>query len=1116
MILFKLIKKSIFIWLVLSAVCLSNDEMPINLEYSDFFEIVRGISKDTIYITGSTRFSHGDGKLFADSAIWIKGESIVLKGNVIIQDSIYYLTADRVDYNILNRYSYATGDEVVIISEKDSIKAVGPNAFFSRDSSLFRMNQRPALTLNYPDTNRFININADFITFESVSEIGYADGDVKIFQLDTEAESDRAIMYNNRNILLMLGSTSAKRQESEITGDTLIFFSDEKELIRLFAQGNAKGHFKEKSKEDSTQFDISDLEAKEIEFNFVDGKLDNIKSAGQAYSFYNPAILDSAKIEENHISGDSIGLFLINEELSSIEVIGGAEGKYLMGEYKYDDSGQNYIEDTVFYSSDSIFYSPEDSTISLIRNASVNDAKVSLTAATINYNTSNQVVTAFDDTTLFHDTTTIYVPVLLKDGNEELLGAYLEYSMDTEKGMIWNSRSEFQDAYYKGKELFREEEDEFYIKNGVYTSCDQDPPHFHFWSHEMKVIKDDRAMARPVMLYIGKIPFPPFPLPYYIFPLKKGRHSGILPFKFGNFNRGGRFIRNVGYYWAASEYWDALASFDYNEGYGISYNAAFKYNLRYKFSGNISGSYANESRFDRSSYSEIKGTRWKLRFNHSHTISPTFSIRANGHFISDKSYYTDYSLDQEDRLNRSLNSQLSFSKRFGNVALSGQFKHTDEIDKEIRTDLLPTLSISFPSGSIFGTPPKDSDGKSQKKWYHGFYSGYSVNFSNYSQRHMVTVINSADTSVIDSTITITDSSRVRSRKEYMRVNHKTGLSAPFKIFSYLKLNPSFSYTESWIKIFPTDQSDSLGFNTSTGYRRYKYSAGVSASTDLYGTINPNIFMFEGLRHVLTPTVGFSWTPELKRHEDEMIYAGAGRGSSKSKSMSFGLRQLFQAKIKSGEKSTKLDLLTISSSCSYNFEATGKKFGMLATSAQTSLLKNIRISASWRHDLYIPGTGNLRWWSPYLTSFSLSTTFRTSGIMGQYERAIDETRDDQGESSNNSLGEGNLTQGWDFSLTHHYNESGRGQAFNKTHTINFNLNVTLTPNLNVGYRQYYDFTRAKTISRSLNIVRKLHCWEGRFSWVIDGSNSGFQFKLNVISIPEIKYEKSMSGIRNSYY
>ena len=133
-------------------------------------------------------------------------------------------------------------------------------------------------------------------------------------------------------------------------------------------------------------------------------------------------------------------------------------------------------------------------------------------------------------------------------------------------------------------------------------------------------------------------------------------------------------------------------------------------------------------------------------------------------------------------------------------------------------------------------------------------------------------------------------------------------------------------------------------------------------------------------------------------------------------------------------------------------------------------------------------------------------------MGQYEQPEEEN----GNFPAKSMGQGDSKQGWSFSLTHHYNESGRGSSFRKTHTVNYNLNVNLTPNLNIGYRQYYDFTRAKTVSRSMTIRRKLHCWEGQFSWVIDGSNAGFQFRLNVVSIPEIKYEKSESGTRNSFF
>ena len=79
----------------------------------------------------------------------------------------------------------------------------------------------------------------------------------------------------------------------------------------------------------------------------------------------------------------------------------------------------------------------------------------------------------------------------------------------------------------------------------------------------MKMIGKDKVVARPVILYIGDLPV--FAVPYYVFPVRKGRHSGFLTFEIGNFERGERFIRNLGYYWAASEYWDLETSLDFYE-----------------------------------------------------------------------------------------------------------------------------------------------------------------------------------------------------------------------------------------------------------------------------------------------------------------------------------------------------------------------------------------------------------------------------------------------------------------------------------------------------------------------------------------------------------------------
>jgi len=1066
------------------------DDNTLYLESYRTYEFMKGIETDTILVTKGI-FRIGATSLVADSTFWLKGRSVILIGRVNVWDTLYAIYGDTVIYDLKARTADANGDSVTVSSIKDSILAVGTNAWFSRDSSLFRMHNRPTVYLNYKDTSNQIQIDADRVAVNSIDKIGYADGNVIINRSDIQSFSGRAIMYIDDDNLMLLEYPSARRRDSKIKGDTLIISSEQSQLKQIHVFGNSEGDFKEPSNADTTLFDLSELRATEIEFNLDDGQLNNIVAIDQAYSFYSPASKDSSMVDKNNVSGDTIKLFMENENLQHVEVIGGAEGEYLSGKYKYKDTITTYIEDTVSYSGDYISYSLNDSTIRLTANAHVENKSVSLSAHRINYLTSGKIVTAYDDS-LMVDSNYQYVPVILQDGSEQIIGSYLEYSMETERGLIHKSKSEYDQAFYRGGELYRKEENIYFVDNGTYTGCDQEEPHFHFRSKKMKMIRDDKFIARPVVFYIEKLPL--FIIPYYIFPVEKARHSGFLSFKFGNFERGNRYISNVGYYWAASDYWDILGAIDYYEESGFTYRSQLRYTKRYVLNGSISGSFANTSQFV--GYNELKSKRWRLSASHSHTVSPTMSVRASGNFLSDKSYYTDYSTDLEDRLNRSIRSQISMSKRWTNASLSAQVIHTVNLDAETRSDNLPTASLSFPSKPIFGSPSKDESGQTVRKWYHNFYFKYGVNMNNYSYRS-------------------TDTLGERSRKKFMTIDHTTSLSSSFSIFKYLKFNPSFQYRETWYKIFETDQSRDAGIDASQGYRRYSYSGGMAASTDLYGTVNMNVLGLQGLRHVITPRIGYSWTPEITRHDDIKSYTGTGGGGSKSQAMSLSLGQLFQAKVKSGETTRKIDLLSVSSSVSYNFEAEGKKFSYLSTSAHTSLLRNISLSASMTHDLYEPGTENLKFFSPYLMNFSISTRFQTRGLLAK-QTDLSENGGSRPSPPGHHGGDTESKQNWSLSVSHHYSESGREQAFSKLHSVSFDVNLNLTSSIELSYSQSYDIVRDVTVSRRIEVRKNLHCWEGHFYWVPDGSNRGYYFRINIISIPDIKFEKSESGIRDAFF
>jgi len=1085
----------IILLLLILPLILNAEDKPMRYE-SNTFEIIRGAQKDTIYLTGAVSFYREEGRLSADSALWVKGETIILSGHVFIQDTTYQLEADKVRYDVQNQIAYAEGKEVKITSAKDSLMAIGTNAYYSKDSSIFRMASRPTIYLNYPDSAKLVRVDADRISIDGKDRIGYADGRVVINQNQTESQSGRAILYFDDNILALYDNPSARRKESEIKGDTLLIYSENSYLKRILVEGNAEGDFREPSGADSAIFDISNLKGYQIEFNLNRGDLENIIASGQAYSFYSPGVKDSSNIVKNNVSGDTIKLFIQNEKLTLVEIVGGAEGDYLSGKYKGNDTARVFVEDTISYKSDLINYAMIDSTIIMTGNAAVTNKNLALTASRVKYNISRELVLAYDDS-LKRETSLVYIPVVLKDGKEELLGSYLEYSMKTEKGMLRRSKTEYQEGYYRGRELFREHKDIYYVDNGSYTSCNLESPHYHFQSPRMKMIQGDKIIAEPVIFYIEKVPL--MIVPYYVFSIKPGRHSGFLPFRLGNFERGAGSISNVGYYWAASEFWDAQASLDYYENYGFNYNGTFRYNVRYQFTGSLLGSYNTDSRFYQ--YKELKRKRWQIKFNHSHTISPTFSIRADGTFLSDKSYYTDFSTNLDDRLDRNLRSQISLSKQWGSASLSAQALHTVNLDQDSRADELPTASLSFPSRPLFGSPKKKAGEEPKRKWFQSLYFGYSMNLRNSSGSSTVITIGATG-----------DTTRLKSRKEFAVINHNPGLTiAPVSFLRYLRIGPSFRYQETWYKIFKTDQSDTAGIDAGETYRRYAYSASVSAATDLYGTVYPNFWGLEGIRHVLSPSASFSWAPEITRHDKIKAYTGAGGGGAKQRTLSFSLSQLFQAKVKSGEISKNIDLLSVSSSLGYNFEAKDRKFSELTTSAQTSLLRNIRMSASMGHDLYEPNTNKLKWRSPYLTHFSVSTSFSIGGAMGEYGE-IDTTELKSAFAGKKTVKE---SQNWSLSLSHYYSENGRGSYFSKVHSISFSFKVNLTPNLKLTYWQNYDFTRHRTVSRRIEIERDIHCWKGYFYWIPDGSNRGYYFKINVISIPDIKFEKSESGIKGAF-
>ena len=171
-------------------------------------------------------------------------------------------------------------------------------------------------------------------------------------------------------------------------------------------------------------------------------------------------------------------------------------------------------------------------------------------------------------------------------GADEFTGDEIAYNLETKVGKVKAGETAYQDGEYFGKQFKRVSEDVITVSEGEFTTCDADTPHYHFSAKKLKLVVGKRVIARPVFIHFEDVPV--MAAPYGIFPSQSGRTSGIIIPTFGESAGQGRFLRDMGYYWAPSQYFDILTTMDYFEKFGVLGRSTLRYEKRYVMSGNSS------------------------------------------------------------------------------------------------------------------------------------------------------------------------------------------------------------------------------------------------------------------------------------------------------------------------------------------------------------------------------------------------------------------------------------------------------------------------------------------------------------------------------------------------
>ncbi|MCB0771139.1 MAG: hypothetical protein KDC00_12130, partial [Flavobacteriales bacterium] len=360
---------------------------------------------------------------------------------------------------------------------------------------------------------------------------------------------------------------------------------------------------------------------------------------------------------------------------------------------------------------------------------------------------------------------------------------------------------------------------------------------------------------------------------------------------------------------------------------------------------------------------------------------------------------------------------------------------------------------------------------------------------------------------------------------------------------FFSLNPDFRGIERWytktLRKTYDAETNSTTTDTVPGFSRvFEWNAGATLTSKLYGMYTFRGKTLKAIRHVVTPSVGFTYRPDGSTQifgpfgpngttssyspYDIGIYGKPAAGESGA--VSVGLIQNLEAKVR--DRKATADSAGVSDDVQYKKI---KLFDFVGVNSSYDLLKDsVRwspMSVAARTTLFNKLNINFNsLWDPYAVDFfGQRTNASEQSVNGRLFRmlytnvaagfdlkskrygtptASGNTNDQQVvEDSDPSKGARvNFSLPWRLGVNYSYNLN-RSYVADTTsdseqQSILFNGDVTVLKHWKLGFSSGYDIVAEEWTPTSLNLYWDLHCWEFNFNIIPIGVRKSFTFRINV--------------------
>ena len=788
--------------------------------------------------------------------------------------------------------------------------------------------------------------------------------------------------------------------------------------------------------------------------------------------------------------------------------------------YLNDESFETPI---IYNSRDSIYIDVQKNQVHLFGDAHVEYEGINMKAGYILIDMDKNEITAsyrYDK-----DSNRLELPEFT-DGSDKMIASRLRINTDTKKVYIEEAKIEQSEAFIYMEVGKKHTNDEVHFRNGRFTTCDLDDPHFHFQLSKAIMIPDKKIVTGPMNLWIRGIPTP-FGLPFSVIPQSKTRKHGFLFPNIVPMSNYGFGVQDLGYFTPINDKFQTSNYLTlYNRGsFGLRNHSEYKAN--YKYNGNFDLSIQNlKAGFPSNTSTNNFTIKWV--HNSDPKASPYWKFSSNVNFVSNNNSKTNlYQQNNANYFTNQYNSDVNINRAFPGKPFSMGLKVSFKQNTQSKLMTLNSPEYNFNVNRFFPFKKLIKDNTTEwKQIFSRIGVVYRLDMANKS--------NFSDTLLKTSQWNSIQNSFINGANQAISIQTTAGL---FK--NKFKLTPSLDYRSSL-----NAQQNSIGFVPlsatkdtliTTRHQKVGTSQTLSFNASLT-TVVYSYYRFVGknkplLRHIMTPSVSYSYSPNLNPTYSYIDTSGKTINYSpftnslysstytlnRSGRINFGISNTFELKRHSTKDSTGYKKLKLVEQFlingSYDVFKDSMNLSDISLSFRSNPVKALSFVSSATFSPYS--------WNSLGNSID-KFAIQENGRLGRYKQAqfattytfaskesikkIESSKPQNANSNWNSDYQYfalhpeqivDFSIPWKANITHNYTltlEENSIQSFKKLNTLMINGDISFTKRWKLVGTTNIDINSIKIINTRLELTRDMHCWGLSFMWVPTGLNRYFQFRI----------------------